>query len=129
MGCRRWRMRVKRLGLIIILIRDAWGFYEITGPRLISTIAQSGPDYYCFANPGALFIYFKVNPKNLKRSKLLINEAIEFAEQNREHLDRFEIGHHEGEMACIVDLFGRIVDDPMGEAGNAVYMHIVFQTA
>jgi hypothetical protein len=120
MGCRWWRMKVRKLGLVIILIRDAWGFNELTGPRLISIIARSKPDYHCFANPGAFFVYYKIKPKNLTRSKLLIDEAIEFAEQYKDLLDRFEIGHHEGEMICSVDFLGRIIDEPVGEAGSAV---------
>jgi len=120
-------MKVKYTDFIIIVARDSWGFNETTAPVIVKTIESQKPDYYQYYNPTAFFVYFILNRKNVKKSKKLIEDMIHIVKTYIKYFEEFEIGYHEGRMICSKDIFGKIISEPLGGAGNKVYNNIIFK--
>jgi len=121
-------MRVKVLNLRIISITDTWGFNERLFLIYNSIIEKHKPDYYSFSNPNAFFIYFKSTMRKIIRSNLLIKEIINITPSYSEYFEDFRIGQADGKMICSLNLFGKIVEQPIGDAGNKVYENIIYHT-
>jgi hypothetical protein len=119
-------MSIEKIDLKIVIIRDSYGFNEISCPEINSIIKKNKPDYSIFLDPTTFQVYHKAK-KGESQVSNLIKQIIDYAEKNKNLFETFTISEDEGPMICELNFFNKIITLPMGVSANKAYQNIVYK--
>jgi|GEM_PF-5331669 len=74
------RGQVKDLNVILVEVKDDWGFNETSFQPLWDSFEKSAPDHYRFLNPGTIYGYFLTH--RLEDAEELVRELTSLKKSN-----------------------------------------------
>jgi hypothetical protein len=112
-GCSFFRMRNRKLNVILVVIHDESGFDKQAHDELDREIRSWKPDFHEFVGDHSFHIVFRNDVKSSYQAEMFIRKMETLT---REHpgWGGMKIGRQAGEALCLVDAFGRIRSIPIG---------------